>query len=457
MRVRPTSLAALAAVAALTACTTSVAGVATPAGGLRMDATDADLVVELAEEGNETDRIARNAAADVLDYWEQTFPEVYGGEFGELEGGFWSIDPDETDGDDLPSSPCFDDDVDELAENAFYCGSDDRIVYDRAWLADLAEDYGPFMIAEVMAHEMGHAVQEHAEVYDSSIVAETQAECFAGGWTRWVVEGNSRHFAVRPAELDGYLLSYLYFGDPAGSDPDDPSAHGSLFDQLSAFQEGYADGPQACAAFDDERVYTLEPFDREEEGTQGDLPYGRAVRSAASLLSAFWDQALGKGFADTPALGRVVQLPEVVEGEPSGSACTGGGPEVDVEYCADGSVRFDAPGLLQPAHDEVGDYAVVALLGLPYATAVRAQLGLPADGVGAVDAVVCTTGWMARELFRGDVAGGGASISPGDVDEAAVALLRYGEGDNVLPASDSSGFELVDAFRQGFLGGTCGL
>ena len=147
----------------------------------------------------------------------------------------------------------------------------------------------------------------------------------------------------------------------------------------------------------------------------------------------------------------------MAEGEPSGSACTGDGPEVDVEYCADGSVRFDEPGLLEPALDEVGDYAVVTLLGLPYAMAVRAQLGLPTTGDEAVVGVVCSAGWMARELLRGDVGGAASPISPAEVDEAAVTLLRYGEGDNVLPGSDSSGFELVDAFRQGFLGGTCGL
>ncbi|RBY81919.1 hypothetical protein [Blastococcus sp. TF02A-26] len=151
-----------------------------------------------------------------------------------------------------------------------------------------------------------------------------------------------------------------------------------------------------------------------------------------------------------------MELPAVVEGEPSGSVCTGEGPEVDLEFCAaDGSVRFD-PGLLEPAHDEVGDHAVVTLLGLPYAVAVRTRLGLPTLGEEAEDAVVCTTGWMARELFRGAVVGA-PPISVDEVDDAAVALLRYGEEDSVLPGSDASGFELVDAFRRGFLGGTCGI
>ena len=457
MRVPPAGLVAVAAAVVLTACTTQVAGVATPAGGLRMDATDADLVIGLAEDGDETDRVARNALADVLDYWVETFPQVYGEEFGEVEGGFWSIDPDETDDDDLPESPCYDD-VDELADNAFYCSSDDRIVYDRAWLADLSEEYGPFLVAEVMAHEMAHAVQDEAGLDDPSIVAETQAECFAGAWTRWVVQGNSRHFVVRPSELDDYLLGYLYFGDPVGSDPDDPSAHGSLFDQLSAFQEGYADGAQACAAFDEDRLYTLEPFETGEEGS-GDLGFEESVESAEDLLSSFWEQAVTDGFGDVPSLGGpAVDLPAVAEGQASGSACTGQGPEVDVEYCAgDGEVRFDEPGLLEPAHEEVGDFAVVTLLALPYAMAVRAQLGLPADGEQAVDSAVCTVGWMAREFVREDVDDARYEISPGDVDEAAVALLRYGEGDNVLPGSRSTGFELVDSFRQGFVGGTCGL
>ncbi|MGY1740828.1 MULTISPECIES: neutral zinc metallopeptidase [unclassified Blastococcus] len=459
MRLRGRSvLAAVAVAVVLAGCTTRVDGAATPAAGLRMDATDADLVVELAEDGDETDRIARNALADVLAYWEETFRQVYGAEFGEVEGGFWSIDPAETEAGDLPDSPCFGGDVDELADNAFYCPADDRIFYDRAWMAGLAEEYGPFVIAEIMAHEMGHAVQEHAGLDDPSIVAETQAECFAGAWTQWVVQGNSEHFVVRPAELDPYLLGYLYFGDPAGSDPDDPSAHGSLFDQLSAFQEGYADGPQACAAFDEDRVYTLEPFDPAEEDSGGNLSYDESVSSAEEVLALFWEQAFTVGFADTPPLTGDPALPDVRPGEGSGSVCTGEGPERDVAYCpGDGTVRYDADGLLEPAYDEVGDYAVDTLLALPYALAVRAQLGLPTEGPEAVDSAVCTAGWIAREMVRGDVDGAGYVISPGDVDEAAVTLLRHAEGDAVLPGSDSSGFELVDAFRQGFVGGSCGL
>ena len=45
-------------------------------------------------------------------------------------------------------------------------------------------------------------------------------------------------------------------------------------------------------------------------------------------------------------------------------------------------------------------------------------------------------------------------ISPGDVDEAVQFLLEYGVRPGGLPEHvDASGFELVGAFRTGFLQG----
>jgi hypothetical protein len=349
VRVPRASALLLAAGLAVSGCTTVVAGAAgPPGGGLRTDATDADVPVHLAEAGNEVDRIARNAIADVLTYWDRTYPELYGGELDGIDGGFWSIDPDETDAGDLPGGDCFAEDVDELADNAYYCGGDDAVVYDRAWLQELAGDYGPFMIAEIMAHEIAHAVQAHAGLEDPSIVAETQAECFAGAWTRWVVDGHSAHFTVRPKELDPYLLGYLYFGDAVGSSPDADDAHGSLFDQLSAFQEGYADGPRACAAFDESRVYTEQEFDgADEEATGGDLPYADIVAGTDDVLDAFWQQATTAGFPGTDPLGGVLTEPDVRAADGAGMVCSGAGSgsgaELDLQFCPeDGSVRYDS-------------------------------------------------------------------------------------------------------------------
>ena len=51
----------------------------------------------------------------------------------------------------------------------------------------------------------------------------------------------------------------------------------------------------------------------------------------------------------------------------------------------------------------------------------------------------------------------GVRISPGDIDEAVTFLLTYGLSDRVFPNVDASGFELLRAFRNGFLrgGGPC--
>ncbi|MGY1617186.1 neutral zinc metallopeptidase [Geodermatophilus sp. SYSU D00691] len=444
----------------LTGCTSTVVGAAAPENGLRTDVSDAELTVGLAGDG-ETDRIARNSLADVLAFWDEVFPQVFGEEFGTVEGGFWSIDPAETGDDELPDSGCFDRDVGELAGNAFYCPPDDAIFFDRAWMADLAEEYGPFVIAEIMAHEMGHAVQGHAGIDEESIVIETQAECFAGAWTRWVVDGNSRHFTVRAPALDPYLLGYLYFGDPAGTSEEEDGAHGSLFDQLSAFQEGYADGAAACAAFDSTRFYTQDEFDEgTEEANMGNLPFDESLDSVDETLTLFWQQAFAVGFESTPALGGEFAPPELRAADGDGMVCSGQGEELDLQYCAeDGSVRYDTTDLLEPAHDEVGDFAVDTLLALPYGLAVRAQRGLSTGDPDAVTSVVCAAGWYARELSLGTVDGAPVTISPGDVDEAAVVLLQYATMRSVLPDAGLSGFELVDYFRQGFVegGAACGL
>ncbi len=452
MRVRRRTAGPLAAglvtSLALSGCTTVVAGVAVPPGGTSDRGT---VTVHLAEPGDVTDRLVRAAAADVLVWWGSTYPELYGGRFPGVAGGFWSVDPDETDPADLPGGACFPDDVADLAENAYHCTDDDVVVYDRAWLADLALAHGPFMVAEVVAHEVAHAVQAHAGLDDPSIVAETQAECFAGAWTRWVADGGAAHVTVRPEELDPYLQGYGYFGDAPGTAPDAEDAHGSLFDQLAAFQEGYADGARACAAFDGSREYTARAGDPD---AAAGLPHRAVLAGAEQVLDAFWAQALTGGFPGTAPLGGRFAEPDVVGADGPGSVCTGPGPERDLQFCPDdGSVRYDDAGLLLPAHDDVGDFAVTALLALPYAMAVRAGRGLSVDDPAALASAACAAGWLARELHLAEVSGVRRPLAPGDVDEAAVVLLQHAGDPTVVPGPGVSGFALVDSFRRGFADG----
>ena len=65
-----------------------------------------------------------------------------------------------------------------------------------AFLAELADDYGQFLPALVMAHEFGHAVQARVGLPGRRSPTETQADCLAGAWTRWVADGRGRALAA---------------------------------------------------------------------------------------------------------------------------------------------------------------------------------------------------------------------------------------------------------------------
>ncbi len=54
---------------------------------------------------------------------------------------------------------------------------------------------------------------------EASINVETQADCFAGAWTRWVADGNAAHESIRTPELDDLLRGYLELRDPVGHRP----------------------------------------------------------------------------------------------------------------------------------------------------------------------------------------------------------------------------------------------
>ena len=97
---------------------------------------------------------------------------------------------------------------------------------------------------------------------------------------------------------------------------------------------------------------------------------------------------------------------------------------------------------------------MVTAISLPYSLAARSDLGLSIDDEAATRSAVCLTGWYAAQVFNGAFADtAGVRISPGDIDEAVTFLLTYGLSDRVFPNVDASGFELLRAFRNGFLRG----
>lgn len=437
---------------ALTGCSVVVVGEASPARPPVTDAGDGEVDVVGATD-EPVDVLARNALADLETFWAGQFPDVFGTGFEPLEGGYFSVDPDDVDPARYPRGIGCGSAAAEVEDNAFYCvapdaPNSDSISYDRSFLAELAGEFGRFIPALVMAHEFGHAVQARVGSPSASIAAETQADCLAGAWTRWVAEGRAEHSTLRTAELDEVLRGYLQLRDPVGTDPSAEAAHGSYFDRVSAFQEGFDSGAEACRDnFDPGRPFTQDPFTfASDVSTGGNAPYGALLQIIDETLPAVWRSALGADF-DPPAI-------EAFDGDAPGCARDG---DLDLVYCADeGLVAFDETDLAAPAYEELGDFAVATAVSLPYGLAVRDQLGLSTDDEEALRSAVCLSGWYTERLVSDPPGRAGlvtSSISPGDVDEAVQFLLAFGGEPSVLPDADLTGFQLVDLFRNGFFEG----
>jgi predicted metalloprotease len=409
-----------------------------------------DVTIVGAAEGT-VDDLTRNALADLEDYWSATFPEVYGTEFQLLAGGYFSVDPNDVDPGEYPDGVGCGAAPLEVESNAFYCQApntrhSDSITYDRAFLEDLADGYGQFLPALVMAHEFGHAVQGRVGSPPSSIATETQADCHAGAWSAWVAEGNAERSRLTEADLDELLRGYFLLRDPVGTSTSQQSAHGSYFDRVSAFQEGFDSGPEACRDnFGPDRLFTQGSFrDDDEALSGGNASYPELMRIVDASLPTVWEQAFRDVFDGT------FIAPDVRTFDDEAPECSPD-PDRDLVYCsAETLVAFDEADLARPAY-ELGDFAVATAVAIPYSLSVRDQLGRSVDDEEAVRSALCLTGWYAAKVFNGQA--GEVSISPGDLDESVQFLLIYGTDATVIPDVELSGFQQVDLFRAGFVEG----
>jgi predicted metalloprotease len=435
----------------LTGCSTVVAGAASPGGDVVTDVSAQDFPITAAVDDDPVDQAARNALTDLYAFWGEAYPTAFGEDFQTLQGGVYSVDLAHLDQSQFPDGVgCGADPTDVEGSGAFFCAGrgrphSDSVTYDKNFLTELAGDYGRSLVPFVMAHEFGHAIQYRFGFRGESINTETQADCFAGAWTRWVVDGDADHVSIRVPELDKIIRGYLITADAVGSNPDEEGAHGSYFDRVSAIAEGYDNGVQDCRdKFGSDRVFTAAEFTRQDEGNRGDSPYDQTLSLTERSLPTFWAEvfptAFGKDF-DEPAL----------EGF-DGTAPDCVARNRDLGYCArDTTVYFDEKDLTRPAHDEIGDFSTATAISLPYSLAVRDQAGLSTDDSDAIRSAVCLTGWWEAQVFSGrdpDV-----RLQPGDIDEAVSFLLTYGTDDRVFPNTALSGFELLRAYRAGFLEG----
>jgi predicted metalloprotease len=405
------------------------------------------------------------AVNDIETFWEENFPEVYGSEFEPLQGGYFPYGPD------TDPLPCGDPSYAEVADNAFYCPDEDLIAWDEASLMPtLAEEFGSFTVAVVLAHEFGHAVQPRAGVPEDwpTIYYENQADCFAGAWTRWIAEGNSDEFTVDEATLDGALAGIISFSDAPGTSAADPGAHGLGFDRVSAFQDGWENTAAQCATYVDDPPVPVEiPFtDPDDFDTGGNMELeGESglfalIEVNLNLYYQFLFEDLGVD-PWQPVDELVIVDPSTDEVTCDGETLEGDDLEFASLYCEEENVVvLDGQGLVPQLYEDIGDFAVGAEIGRLYARAAQLQLGVEGDDQETSLQADCLTGMWAADNFpdeNGDsplsqrVPEGedaGIVLSPGDLDEAIIGFLAYGE---TLPEDTGTAFERARALRAGFL------
>lgn len=410
-------------------------------------------------DGSELNDVIGNAISDLEAFWTDAYPEAYGDPYEPLSGGLFAIDS-STDRADIPcaSGP----DITELLDNAFYCPPADAVVWDQeGFMPDLAERYGNFTVAVVIAHEWGHAIQDRAAFSGASVTTELQADCFAGSWVKHVNDGDSERFSVTTDELDEALAGVLSLRDAPGGVADDPSAHGSGFDRVGAFQDGFEDGVTHCAEFADGNPAPFEfPFSSQEElDSGGDLDLvGDGTEQGAGIvdlafpsLDAFWTDTfptLSSG-DDWDPLGDPVAFsaddPPTCGGDPIKGF-------VLFVCIPDRFVGFESDTTIPAVYEQGGDFAVATLFATQYGLDAVDQLGTTDDEVTATLQGDCFAGaWAAAILPPDPPEDYQLVLSPGDLDEGVAVLLSFrSEGDR---ERQGPGFDRVRAYRTGVLEG----
>jgi predicted metalloprotease len=157
------------------------------------------------------------------------------------------------------------------AVGPFYCPADENIYMDLSFLDDLRSRFGApgdFAQAYVLAHEVGHHVQNQLGIADRvagmrqrasqaesnalSVRMELQADCFAGVWGA----SQAAHDYLDPGDVEEGLQAAAAIGDDrlqrqaGGRVVPESFTHGSSEQRLSWFRRGFESGdPEACDTF----------------------------------------------------------------------------------------------------------------------------------------------------------------------------------------------------------------
>ena len=212
----------------------------TPSGAATSPATPGAPAAE-----DEETKFVRVILADTEDTWTRVFQE-HGRQYR------------------LPKLVLFDGEVDSAcgmtsaAVGPFYCPEDAKVYLDLSFFRELSQRFGApgdFARAYVIAHEVGHHVQNllglmpEGRGHEASIAVELQADCFAGVW------GNrgARRGLLEPGDAEEGLRAAAAIGDDTlqrmstGHVQPESWTHGSSAQRTEALRRGLQSGdPEVC-------------------------------------------------------------------------------------------------------------------------------------------------------------------------------------------------------------------
>jgi uncharacterized protein len=197
--------------------------------------------------------------ADTEDTWQALFREM-GGEYREPRLVLFSDAVDSTCG------------FAQAAMGPFYCPGDQKVYIDLGFFDDLRSRFaapGDFAQAYVIAHEVGHHVQNllgiasevqaarqqagESEANALSVMMELQADCFAGVWGH---HADRSRDLLEEGDIDEGLNAAAAIGDDRlqqqgqGYVVPDAFTHGSSAQRVRWFRQGLTSGdPNACNTF----------------------------------------------------------------------------------------------------------------------------------------------------------------------------------------------------------------
>jgi hypothetical protein len=400
--------------------------------------------------------------ADIQSFWNDNLPGVFDKQYTPLpDTKIVAMKPT------TPSLRCDGDRVRyrDVQDNAFAapCSEGTIVVYDADSLIPTLEDrFGPAAPAVVLAHEWGHVAQFEGGANINRVatyVVEQQADCFAGAWVKGSGERLGGVFADA-GSLDGLIGALLDFRDAPGDNVLAADAHGSGFDRVRAFQEGYEKGVSECADYLTNPPPTTQiPFTQADVATQGNLDFDTMLPLVIGDLNYFYGKFL-PGF--TP-ITRLIALGRAGERQATCNKTVVKADDLVVRYCKpEGTIVYN-DDLIQELHVEIGDNATGTLLGLAWAEAARQFAGKKPDSSGALDVLrqqACLTGGWFQSVLTNDGSDDTRapfSFSAGDLDEAVRVFVQFGSQGRL--SEPGAVFSTVAALRQGVTDGaqSCGV